>query len=274
MSDKQNKDIVDSQGNVLKSTKDNKVKQFLKTNIWNIWGTGLVAWNTLVGMMSLTTSKSYSTSCANFYGVDRKYFSGTEMFEDKLIFILCALVLFMYPFILSVINKKMNSKKYVVLTFLLTIFVLFAQNILYTVSLIDIIPWMWLRQFIDNYVTIGVFLVADILIAYFIIIRNYFWEKKKFNMVERILLTIALLIYISNTVIGITIKMNYDISDKKAYEVIEQNRAIISNYDDKFLVMDCEIQDETIILRKGTYRLEEMTGGTITYHIYKKVVCE
>ena len=41
MQDKENRDIVDSQGNVIKSIKDNKTKQFLKDNIWNILSTGL-----------------------------------------------------------------------------------------------------------------------------------------------------------------------------------------------------------------------------------------
>lgn len=274
MQDKRNKDIVDSQGNVLKSTKDNKVKQFLENNIWNVLGSGLAAFITVVGIMNLIISKSFSFSCANFYGTDRKYFSGTEIFEDKLIFIFFALLLLVYPFIFSYFNKKINSKIYVILTFLVTVYILFAQNILYTVNLIDIIPWDWLRRFIDNYVTIGVFLVADILIAYFIIIKNFFWEKKKFNRVEKMILMLALLLYISNTAIGITIKINYEISDKKAYEVIEQNSAIISNYEGKFVVMDCEIQGETIVLKKGAYHLEEMVGASITYHTYDKVICK
>ncbi len=42
----------------------------------------------------------------------------------------------------------------------------------------------------------------------------------------------------------------------------------------KFVVMDCEVQDDTIILKKGSYRLEEMTGVSITYHKYQEVVCE
>ena len=36
--------------------------------------------------------------------------------------------------------------------------------------------------------------------------------------------------------------------------------------------MSCEIQDETIILKKGTYSLEDMTGVSITYHKYEKVI--
>ena len=42
----------------------------------------------------------------------------------------------------------------------------------------------------------------------------------------------------------------------------------------KFVVMDCGVKDDTIILKKGSYRLEEMTGVFITYHKYQEVVCE
>lgn len=274
MQNKQSKEIVDSQGNAYKSTRYGRVKQFLKDNVWNILGTGLAAVITLVGILNLVISKSFSVSCASFYGIDGKYFSGTEMFENKLIFVLCALLLFVYPFIFSYISDKINSKIYVVLMFLFTVCILFVQNILYTINLIEIIPWAWMRQIVDNYVTIIVFLIVDLIIAYFIIIRNFFWKNRKYNKVEKIVLLIALLLFVMNVATGIAIKMDYDISDKKSYEVIEQNRAIVSNYDDKFVVMDCEIQGETIVLKKGTYSLEEMTGVSITYHKYKKVICE
>ena len=118
------------------------------------------------------------------------------------------------------------------------------------------------------------FLIVDVMIAYFIIIRNFFWKNRKYNKVEKIVLSIALLLYVMNVATGIAIKMDYEISDKKSYEVIEQNRAIVSNYNGKFVVMDCEIQGETIVLKKGTYSLEEMTGVSITYHKYEKVICE
>ena len=161
-----------------------------------------------------------------------------------------------------------------IFTFIITVYIMFFQNLSYTINLIEIIPWAWLRRFIDNYATIGVFLIVDIVIAYFIIIRNFFWKNKKYSVCGKIILAIALILYVLNVAIGITIKINYEIADKKEYEVIEQNRAIVSNYDGKFVVMSCEIQDETIILKKGTYSLENMTGVSITYHKYEKVICE
>lgn len=80
--------------------------------------------------------------------------------------------------------------------------------------------------------------------------KEFLLEKKKYNVGEKIILAIALLLYVLNVATGIAIKIDYEISDKKAYEVIEQNRAIVSNYDGKFVVMDCEIQGETIIKKR------------------------
>ena len=263
-------DIVDSQGNILKSTKNNKIIQFFRANMWNVLGHGVALCITLSGVVNLIMSKGFSASCANFYGIDKKYFSGTEMFEDKLVFIFQALILFIYPFIFSYVNKKLNSKIYVIVTFFATIFILLIQNMQYTVGLINYIPWNWLKRYIDI-----IYAVSDIVIAYFIIIREFFFEKKKYNnRGQTIIFMIAFIICIFNIITGFMIKINYDISDKKSYEVIEQNRAIISDYNGKFVVMNCEIQDETIILKRGTYSLEEMTGSSITYHTYNKVICK
>lgn len=83
-----------------------------------------------------------------------------------------------------------------------------------------------------------------------------------------------MLIYISNIITGISIKMNYQASDKKDYEIIGMNQAIVSVYDDKFVVMNCNIQDEEMILEKGKYQLEQMTGVPIVYKEFTKVICK
>lgn len=274
MQEKQNKEIVDGQENTCESTRGSKIKHFLKDSVWKNLETFLALVIALAGIANFVISKFFSLKCSSFYGIDGRYFSGTEMFENKLIFVLCALLLFAYPFILSYISKNINSKLYVILMFIITAFILFFQNILYTISIIEIIPWTWLRKIIDNKLIIIVFLISDLVLSYFIIIKNFFWESIKYNKVEKIISSIALLINISIVVMGFTTKMSYEISDKKTYEVIEQNGAIVSVYDGKFVVVDCEIQGETIVLKKGKFSLEEMTGFSITYHTYDKVVCE
>lgn len=156
MQDKENRIIFDSQGNVIKSIKDNNKKKFLKDNIWNILNLILGVCTSIVEIVNLVTSKIFSISCSEFYGIDRKYFSGKEMYESKSIFIFLALTLIVCPFIFVYMNKKMNSKLYVVLTFVTTVYILFVQNIVYIINIIEIIHWEWLRRFIDNYAIIVV----------------------------------------------------------------------------------------------------------------------
>lgn len=263
MLDNESKDIIDTQGKPLKIKKCNAIKEYLKTNIWNILGTGFAAFFTVASLVNVVISREYSKSCANFYGIDRKYFSGTGgLFEDKAIFVICALILFVYPLVFSYIVKKTKNKLYMVLLSLATICVLGIQNIAYT-------PELNIRA--ENVIIVILF-VSDLLITYFLIVRVF--SKKKYNKVENVIFTATFLIYAINVIVGIAIRINYDISDKKTYEVIENNRAVVSTYDGKFVVMDCKIQGETIILTKGTYRIEDMTDVTITYHNYDKVICE
>lgn len=273
MQDKENRYIVDCQGNVLKRTKENTIKEFVKNNIGNIWREGLAACITIAGMISVLISKNYSRTCANFYGIDGRYFSGTEMFEDKVIFVICVIILGAYPVLFSYITKKIDNKVQVIGIFILTFLILFAQNSVYLHELLESIPW-WIKKHMDNYVVIIIFLASDIVISYFIIIRKFIYQRKKYGKFEKMIFVIALLIYIVSAGGGISTKINYDISDKKIYGVIEDNRVIISNYDGKFVVMGCKIQGETIILNKGTCSLEKMTGVSITYHKYHKVICK
>ena len=118
------------------------------------------------------------------------------------------------------------------------------QSLIYTESFLNYIPYKWLKGAINNYITITILLISDIVIAYFIIIRIYFQKNKKYGKIENVIVVIAMLIYISNIITGISMKMNYQVSDKKDYEIIGMNQAIVSVYDDKFVVMNCKIQDE------------------------------
>ncbi len=265
------KQIIDATGNVLNKKKENKTIIFLKENAWNIIGVGLPALISLISGLNLIVTKNFANSCADYYGVNKEYFSKSGIFEDQILTIACALILFLYPFIFSFITKNEKSKFYVILTGIATVMILFMQNLIYTVNLIDIISIDWLRKIIDNYFVVIALLVVDIVIVYFVIIRGAFGNKKRINKFEKILFSLALGIYVLNVTVGIGIKMNYQIDDKKAYEVIEQNKAVVAIYNEKFVVIDCEIDGDTIILEKGKYSLQEMTGVSITYHEYEKV---
>ena len=82
------KQIFDCQGNDIKREGENKVKQFIKENLWNILGQGLVVCGVILGMIDWFAAKIISSSCGKFYGIDGKYFSGVDMFEDELVWFL------------------------------------------------------------------------------------------------------------------------------------------------------------------------------------------
>ena len=79
MQDKQGKCIGDSQGNAIK--KDKNIKQFLTDSTKNIL-TVLLTSGIAAVVMEIFKEKviyDYANSCASFYGVDRRYFSGIEV---------------------------------------------------------------------------------------------------------------------------------------------------------------------------------------------------
>lgn len=80
MRDNQCQTIEDNQGNNLKYT---NFKQLIKENIWNIMEKGFATCIPIFGIINLLISKNYFVSCANYYGVDRRYFSGTDFFKIK-----------------------------------------------------------------------------------------------------------------------------------------------------------------------------------------------
>ena len=274
MQDKNNKVIIDQHGKVMSDTPKNRLKDIVSKNLWNILGSGLAGAIAFAGMVQIIFEKSYVISCADFYGIDKRYFNGTGVVEDKAVYIVCAILLMVFPIFLAYLNRKVKSKIYVILTFLATVLILFMQSLIYTESFLDYIPYKWLQGAINSYITITILLISDIVIAYFIIIRTYFQKNKKYGKIENVIVVIAMLIYISNIITGISIKMNYQASDKKDYEIIGMNQAIVSVYDDKFVVMNCNIQDEEMILEKGKYQLEQMTGVPIVYKEFTKVICK
>lgn len=274
MQDKNNTVIVDQYGKAMSGISKNRFREIISKNLWNILGPGLAAVIALAGMVQIVFEKSYVISCADFYGIDKRYFSGAGMVEDNVVYIICAILVMVFPIFLAYLNRKMKSKIYVILTFLATVLILFMQSLIYTESFLDYIPYKWLKGAINNYITIMLFLISDIVIAYFIIIRTCLRKNKKYEKIEKIIVAAAMIIYLLNIATGISVKMNYQISDKKDYEIIGMNQAIVSAYDDKFVVMNCKIQDDKMILEKGKYQLEQMVGVSIVYKEFAKVICK
>ena len=55
------------------------------------------------------------------------------------------------------------------------------------------------------------------------------------------------------------------------YETINDNKAIIAEYNDKFIVIDCYIEGENLVLLKGNYTIEDLTGVKIKRRKYEMI---
>lgn len=266
-------EILDSNGNAIRNKSDNKLKNLFKNNVWNVLGTGITSCITVVSLVKILAAWGYANSCRNYYGIDKRYFNSIELYKDKVIIIIVAVLFIIYPFIFNYINTKMKSKIYISITFFITIFILFTQNVVYTSDLLDEIKWNWVKILIDNHITLFMFFITDIIIAYYIILRRYLDSKKELRLWERIILYISIAIYSVNVSIGISLVMGTKISDKKMYEVINNNKVIIDIYDGKFLTMNCKVQNDELYIEKGKYSFIDMTESEITYHKFKIVIC-
>ena len=273
MQDKPEKCIVDSQGNAFK--KDKNIKQFLTDNTKNILTLLLTSGiaGIVIKVVKVAVAYKYAGSCADFYGADRRYFSGIEVLKYKWFYICSLLFLLVYITVCLYASKKTTSKAGDIGMFIILAIMLYFVNILFNHCTVSFAPWDWIRHWADQYAWWIALLSSSVILAYFLSLRSVICRWEGYKWPEKILLAVALMIVIINIAVSITSVLTIDISNKKKYEVIEGNRAIVSCYEGKFVVMDCKIQGETLVLNKGTYRLEEMTGKSIRYHQYEKVVC-
>ena len=217
---------------------------------------------------------NYAQECSRFYGIDKRYFDGTMAFQNKLIFICSVLILLLYLFAVYYINSKARKKGLQILSFLAMAVLLFALSISCAMAIINALDYQWLINVIDNIFTILFLIAASIVFAYVLTTGNYPKIKEPLKKIFIIIICIMLFVYSIIIASGIVLMVDKDISDKKDYEVIDDNKVIVSYYEGKTLVMDCYEKNGTLYIDKGSYYFIEMTNGEIKYKKYKDVKCE
>ena len=87
-----------------------QIKQKLYENIWEILGTGITVISSIYLMLSLFVLRKYAYFCSEFYGVDKKYFDGTEVLQDRVAMLISVLLICIYFGMLAYTNKKWKVK--------------------------------------------------------------------------------------------------------------------------------------------------------------------
>lgn len=88
----------------------NKLKKCIVNNIWNILGIGVGTCITLMSVVNFLASMIFTKNCSQYYGVNVRYFDNPSLIREKIIFLIYAVILIIYPIFLIMFlgNCKVN----------------------------------------------------------------------------------------------------------------------------------------------------------------------
>lgn len=251
-----------------------KVKFFIYENVWNLLGTGVATFITVVSLFRLIIANNYENACNRFYGVSSKYFDGADFFYSQFLNLMIFLIFISSPFLLVYLNRRLKSKLYKAYFFVITVFLFFMQILSYSRQIIDKIQYNWLKSLLDNYISVSIELIVVLIITSFVSIRIHSCKRKPLKLWEKIIYFISFVIYFFIVIMGFTLSSTSDVSDIKDYEIINNNKVIVSVYEGKFLTMNCKINDSELVIKKGEYSLVKMEDEKITYQEFQNVICK
>lgn len=219
--------------------------------------------------------KVYVLSCSSFYGIPQKYFSGEDLWEDKLYFGIIIIIAVMFIFACIKIEKKMNltSKGWKIFLCSSIFMVLFYLNSVFLEINIDCFFSLFIKSSLYEYYIGIIMMLAVVVVSYYLVIGDS--DKIKKGTEKRfVVFMISTMILLFNISFGTYFQMKYDADDKNDYEIWENNKVIVSNNTNIFVLMDYEIQDETLIIKKGSFEIKKDIEGSITYYKFEEVRCE
>lgn len=250
-----------------------KHQEWIKENIFKPMEDILLKYReliiTILGVLCLIVSKAvifnYKQKCEEYYNVSMQYFDGQQRLEDVEIFGILTVLLIIYPIIIFIIRHYFDDKKGEIMTFIALSCVFFYQSLTYDEYIMQYSDSDFLRKIAASWITIGILFVADLFVSFFLV-----WKK----IISNIVVTISLMIIVINALFGIFAGLNFNVENKKEYEILDSGKsAVISTYEGMFVVMDCQIygDNEYLYLDNKNYRLEEMAGHNIQYIMFDSV---
>ena len=225
---------------------------------------GIPIVSVIIALIRVIESTAYAMQCSEIYGADIRYFINTGLTEVRVIYVVSTFIIILHPIIIVYFFKNNKQWKWKVLIWLLI--ALWGQTVVYAVNIKK--ATLWNTGIIGFMMCAG--FVADGIIDY-LIFKIFFTESEiVMNGIRKGICCIALFIYAIICFLEIAASFN-GIRGKKVYETINDNKAIIAEYNDKFIVIDCYIEGENLVLLKGNYTIEDLTGVKIKRRKYEMI---
>lgn len=223
-------------------------------------------------------NQRYKQKNQSYYGIPSKYFQGS--IEDKVFYLILVIILICIIFssLLLLYNIKNRTDK--IIDRLMVKITAFAMGVVFWIlniknlfDIIEIIEKNKFTIFVNNHI-FGVSMIIAMFSVVGIICITYNDEigsklnekwKKYFNMFSLVIFGVSFIILI----VALGVKFSYNAESKTIYETIvyeDKNMAILSDLDDKVLIVEYEInENKETILKTYNYMIVDKENLVISY---------
>lgn len=221
---------------------------------------------------------TYKQKNQSYYGIPSKYFQGS--IEDKVFYLILVIILICIIFssLLLLYNIKNRTDK--IIDRLMVKITAFAMGVVFWIlniknlfDIIEIIEKNKFTIFVNNHI-FGVSMIIAMFSVVGIICITYNDEigsklnekwKKYFNMFAWVIFGLSFIMLI----VALRVKFSYNAESKTIYETIvyeDKNMAILSDLDDKVLIVEYEInENKETILKTYNYMIVDKENLVISY---------
>ena len=223
-------------------------------------------------------NQRYKQKNQSYYGIPSKYFQGS--IEDKVFYLILVIILICIIFssLLLLYNIKNRTDK--IIDRLMVKITAFAMGVVFWIlniknlfDIIEIIEKNKFTIFVNNHI-FGVSMIIAMFSVVGIICITYNDEigsklnekwKKYFNMFAWVIFGLSFIMLIA----ALRVKFSYNAESKTIYETIvyeDKNMAILSDLDDKVLIVEYEInENKETILKTYNYMIVDKENLVISY---------
>lgn len=223
-------------------------------------------------------NQRYKQKNQSYYGIPSKYFQGS--IEDKVFYLILVIILICIIFssLLLLYNIKNRTDK--IIDRLMVKITAFAMGVVFWIlniknlfDIIEIIEKNKFTIFVNNHI-FGVSMIIAMFSVVGIICITYNDEigsklnekwKKYFNMFAWVIFGLSFIMLI----VALRVKFSYNAESKTIYETIvyeDKNMAILSDLDDKVLIVEYEInENKETILKTYNYMIVDKENLVISY---------
>ena len=223
-------------------------------------------------------NQRYKQKNQSYYGIPSKYFQGS--IEDKVFYLILVIILICIIFssLLLLYNIKNRTDK--IIDRLMVKITAFAMGVVFWIlniknlfDIIEIIEKNKFTIFVNNHI-FGVSMIIAMFSVVGIICITYNDEigsklnekwKKYFNMFAWVIFGLSFIMLI----VALRVKFSYNAESKTIYETTvyeDKNMAILSDLDDKVLIVEYEInENKETILKTYNYMIVDKENLVISY---------